>query len=470
MGRVLPGAGRSVRASGSFRLRTGTRVGLRRRAATTIGVVIAVLAAVLATAPTASAAPRFTDVPPDASYAADVAWMVDRGITQGTGPGTFSPSRPVSRQAMAVFLHRTVHGSARPAACAVAPYQDVPVSSPYCGAIAWMKSAGITAGGARFSPTAGVTRASLAVFVHRLGGRTAAPACTRKPAPDVAVSAAYCGPVAALLRAGIAPLASDGTFRPSSPATRAATATFLHRWYGVEHRGADVSYPQCGKALPTGQDFGIVGVNAGKPTTTNPCLAAQLAWAAGSSGGTAQPERQVYVNTANPGGLNTPTWPTTGTSERYGDCLGTNTRACAYLYGWNRAAEDVAMVQAVIPPEALVWWLDAEIDESGKTGNTWDRSSNGTLRNTAVLEGMTDSLRAAGIETVGIYSTVRQWKVITGTAVSDTSPLRGLPNWLAGPSTVAGAQQLCSSAPLTPGGRVVLTQWTDGFDWNHACG
>lgn len=444
-------------------------MGLRRRAATTIALVVAVAAAVLATAPGAAAAPRFTDVPAGASYAADVQWLVDRGITQGTAPGRFSPTAPVTRQQMAVFLYKAAHGGAKPPACTAAPFRDVPRSSPYCGSIAWLKGAGITAGAARFLPTASVTRETMAVFVHKLGaGRTAAPACSGKPAPDVAVSSPYCGSIAALVREGIAPIYTDVTFRPTRPATRAATATFLHRWYDVQHRGADVSYPQCGRALPSGQDFGIVGVNAGRPTTLNPCLGVQLAWAAGSSGGAGRPATQVYVNTANPGGLGTPSWPTSGTTP-YGACDGSNTSSCAYQYGWNRAAEDVAWVRALTPPEALVWWLDAEIDESGRTGTTWDRTPGGTDRNTAVLEGMTAQLRSVPVAGVGIYSTPRQWTVITGTAVPATSPLRGLPNWLAGPSTVAQAQRLCSAAPLTAGGRVVLTQWTDGFDWNHAC-
>jgi peptidoglycan/LPS O-acetylase OafA/YrhL len=34
--------------------------------------------------------------------------------------------------------------------------------------------------------------------------------------------------------------------------------------------GNDVSYPQCGQALPSGQAFGIVAVNEGLPNNTNP--------------------------------------------------------------------------------------------------------------------------------------------------------------------------------------------------------
>jgi hypothetical protein len=53
--------------------------------------------------------------------------------------------------------------------------------------------------------------------------------------------------------------------------------------------GNDVSWPQCGKPLPKGQTFGIVGVNNGLANNTNPCLKTQLTWAGTSKGGTGQP-------------------------------------------------------------------------------------------------------------------------------------------------------------------------------------
>src|SRR6478735_5936173 len=65
--------------------------------------------------------------------------------------------------------------------------------------------------------------------------------------------------------------------------------------------GNDISWPQCGKSLPKGQAFGIVGVNNGLANTTNPCLASELSWAGSSTGGTGQPKVELYVNTANPG-------------------------------------------------------------------------------------------------------------------------------------------------------------------------
>src|SRR5262245_46140254 len=44
-------------------------------------------------------------------------------------------------------------------------------------------------------------------------------------------------------------------------------------------RGYDVSFPQCGDALPVRFDFGIVGITGGRSFTQNPCLAEQFAWA-----------------------------------------------------------------------------------------------------------------------------------------------------------------------------------------------
>ena len=69
--------------------------------------------------------------------------------------------------------------------------------------------------------------------------------------------------------------------------------------------GNDISYPQCSKVWPSAQAFGIVGINGGLANTTNNCLVNQLSWSLRSTGITNQVKSQLYVNTANPGGLNT---------------------------------------------------------------------------------------------------------------------------------------------------------------------
>src|SRR5689334_19190812 len=65
--------------------------------------------------------------------------------------------------------------------------------------------------------------------------------------------------------------------------------------------GNDISWPQCGRSYPTGQAFGIVGVNGGKASNVNACFGSEWAWAQTSTGGTSQPPAQLYINTGNPG-------------------------------------------------------------------------------------------------------------------------------------------------------------------------
>lgn len=224
-------------------------------------------------------------------------------------------------------------------------------------------------------------------------------------------------------------------------------------------QGVDVSHPQCGGPLPAGQAFAMVGVNGGTAATTNPCLAAELAWAAGSTGGTVHDDVQLYVNTGNPGGG--VSWPQSS-SNRYGDCDGSNSRPCAYQYGWERARDD-ATSRGINHPEQYMWWLDVEI------ANTWDHTDGGGTRNAAVLEGMTEYFTSIGSRGVGLYSTRYQWGLIIGNGVDSTSSLNGLSNWRPTGNTLEGAQVSCGLEPLTPGGIIELTQYTTNFDYNHSC-
>ena len=68
----------------------------------------AVFAALLSVVPSspAGAAAGFGDVHEDAFYAVPIQWMSDNGITTGTSPGCFSPGNNVTRADVAVFVHR----------------------------------------------------------------------------------------------------------------------------------------------------------------------------------------------------------------------------------------------------------------------------------------------------------------------------------------------------------------------------
>lgn len=238
--------------------------------------------------------------------------------------------------------------------------------------------------------------------------------------------------------------------------------------------GNDISWPQCNKALPTGQAFGIVGVTGGLANNTNPCLSDQLGWAADSSGQTNQPKVALYVNTANPGHAGS-WWPSSNTylgvkvANPYGTCAsdGPVNPACSYMYGYAKAYDDAR--RGVANPGTYFWWLDVE------TGNSWQSD---TALNRATLEGMADYFQAitdghtdadgkkAG---VGIYSTKSQWGAIAGT-VSSSSSLAGLPSWLAGARTLRGAKSNCSVSGLTPGSRVTVTQYvSSGLDYDYSC-
>jgi hypothetical protein len=241
--------------------------------------------------------------------------------------------------------------------------------------------------------------------------------------------------------------------------------------------GYDVSWPQCATILPSDSAFAIVGVNSGLANNTNPCLGPQLAWASGSSGVTSQPRVALYANTANPSASVATWWPTSDTypagspapvANPYGPCTGGDSAACSYIYGYAKAYDN-GTARGVPNPASFFWWLDVE------TENSWGPDK---AANRAVLEGMThyylDVLGATG---VGIYSTGYQWGLIvgatgavqSGSAIPGPSNLNGLPSWLAGASTLEGAQANCAQPPLT-GGKVTVTQYLmNGLDHNYAC-
>jgi len=311
---------------------------------------------------------------------------------------------------------------------------------------------------------------------------------TRGPGARRVVGAAAAGVLCASL------LSLAGAVSPLTPAASAAQVPV----------GNDISWPQCGSAFPSGQAYGIVGVNDGRPGTLNPCLApsatypaltqSELYWAASTSSGTStQPKASVYVNTADPGNMVTgtvqPDWPTSG-STPYGTCttttvttssgpetLGANSPACAWEYGDQKAAQDAAWLRAgaqavdaaspsvPVPetPSGYPWWLDVE------TANSWQKGAAGQAMNTAALQGIVSGLTAAGATTVGVYSTSYMWGVITGGTTSGTATIGRLPTWVPGAGSLTGAETLCGDPSFTAG-PVTLAQYPSGsYDGDLSC-
>ena len=230
--------------------------------------------------------------------------------------------------------------------------------------------------------------------------------------------------------------------------------------------GNDISWPQCGGDLPAPPAFAIVGVNGGRPDTANPCLAAQLAWADQSAESAGGKPAAVYLNTAATGPVESLWWPAnnsyqgTEVSNPYGLCDGDASPACAYVHGYAMAVNAAVILKEAGDTAARrMRWLDVEFGNSW----LWDQSVNA-----AELEGMTAYLQGIGAD-VGIYSTGYQFGEIVGD-VSPGSNLYKLQNWLAGADSAASAQEYCAAAPLTGGGTVTTTQFTENdLDYNYRC-
>jgi hypothetical protein len=191
--------------------------------------------------------------------------------------------------------------------------------------------------------------------------------------------------------------------------------------------GNDISWPQCGRAYPAPGGFGIVGVNGGRPFTTNPCLVSEYRWAR-ASGVVA-----LYMNTANPG-------------VAAGDAYGYGLDAAQHAYSY--------ATSHVSAGPGHVWWLDVE------TGNSWSADQ---AANTAVIAGSIAFFSARGVH-VGIYSTAYQWGRITGGA-----RFPAVPNWVPGARSAAEAPSFCAARRSFSGGPVVMAQYTTDFDYDYLC-
>jgi hypothetical protein len=232
--------------------------------------------------------------------------------------------------------------------------------------------------------------------------------------------------------------------------------------HGPSQTTYDVSYPQCGGSLPSNASGGIVGVNDGIVLSANPCFATEWAWAAKASAYAPA----IYANTGNPGPAYSSHWPSGATTPRA--CDGTDSVDCSYDYGWIAAKDSFAAAARVVAsPAVYQWWLDVE------TGNSWQtlesaygQTPTARANDIAALQGEVDALHDGGVATVGFYSTSYQWGQITG---GTATTFATSPAWIAGSSTLSGAQSACMSASFT-GGKIALTQYrSSGYDADFHC-
>jgi uncharacterized protein (DUF1501 family) len=112
----------------------------------------------------------FSDIPSGVYYEDAVSWLLEAGITTGVGGNRFAPDDFVTRAQMATFLWR-LEGSAPGAP--PAGFGDVPAGQYYSEAVDWLLQRGVTTGTGpgTFSPNDPVTRAQMATFLWRLAGQ-----------------------------------------------------------------------------------------------------------------------------------------------------------------------------------------------------------------------------------------------------------------------------------------------------------
>lgn len=240
--------------------------------------------------------------------------------------------------------------------------------------------------------------------------------------------------------------------------------------------GYDLSFPQCEVPAPLAPSFVVVGVNGGLANDPNPCLAIQLALAGTAPGLTRprQPGLSLYLIAADPGNT-VPDWPSAAStassvSTSYGTCDGSWSRACAFLYGEQRAGYSHALAAAIAPAAAASapWWIDVEIEASwAKRGDSREWS----VLNIAALHGYAAGLRSAGAHgPIGLYSNAYQWRTVTGLGPRSSRVYFhvGERDWVTGSSSLASARRACSK-PFS-GSTVALAQFTEGtHDRDYAC-
>ena len=168
----------------------------------------------------------------NAYYASAVYWAILNRITGGTGPNSFSPKKPCTREQVVTFLWAA---AGRPApADTPLPFTDVGESAYYAKAVRWALEAGVTSGVSEtlFGTGQPCTRAQVATFLYSAVGR---PPVAEEPLPfaDVKPTAYYYKAVCWAYQNKVTAGATATEFAPRQICTRAQVMTFLYKLFGA---------------------------------------------------------------------------------------------------------------------------------------------------------------------------------------------------------------------------------------------
>ncbi len=169
----------------------------------------------------------FADIPADAYYAKAVAWAVEKGITSGTGEGTFGPDESCTRAQIVTFLWRAA-GSPTPQS-GTNPFQDLSRDAYYYNAMLWAVENGVIGGTTAVTcePDAPCTRAQAVTMLWRTAGSPMGSGTSTFL--DVLEDAYYAPAASWAAKQGITSGIGDGRFGADQTCTRAQIMTFLYQ-------------------------------------------------------------------------------------------------------------------------------------------------------------------------------------------------------------------------------------------------
>jgi len=184
-------------------------------------------------------APMFTDVPTSFWARSSIETLYYFGITSGcaASPLKFCPNSVVTRDQMAIFLERGMHGADYQPAPATGIFDDVPVDFWAARWIEQLYSDSITSGCSQnpplFCPGGDVTRDQMAIFLLRAkyGGSYSPPPASGTMFSDVPQDLWGAAWIEQLAVEGITSGCGGGKFCPNSPVSRDQMAVFLVRTF-----------------------------------------------------------------------------------------------------------------------------------------------------------------------------------------------------------------------------------------------
>jgi hypothetical protein len=173
----------------------------------------------------------FTDVAITNPFYRFIETLLHHGVTGGCSPGLYCPASSTTRREMAVFVLAAKEGpGVAPPPCTVPPFADVPITSGFCPFIAELARRGVVSGcgGGNYCPTSAVTRREMAIFaLVTLDPTFVPPPCTVPPFNDVPITSPFCPYIQELANRGIVGGCGGGNYCPLGLVTRQEMGVFI---------------------------------------------------------------------------------------------------------------------------------------------------------------------------------------------------------------------------------------------------